>query len=78
MGSSNGNEERMEDNLNENDAQRLFAEIESLKAKNHEMNERLLKLSEESKQKKVLGATLIALLVIYFVLTKLLIDAPSP
>jgi cytoskeletal protein RodZ len=68
----------MEDNLNENDAQRLFAELESLKAKNQEMNERLLKLSEESKQKKVLGATLIALLVIYFVLTKLLIDAPSP
>ena len=64
----------MEDNLNENDAQRLFAEIESLKAKNQEMNERLLKLSEESKQKKVLGATLIALLVIYLVLTKLLTD----
>jgi cytoskeletal protein RodZ len=64
--------------MKQNDAQRLFAEIESLKAKNHEMNERLLKLSEESKQKKVLGATLIALLVIYFVFTKLLIDAPSP
>ena len=64
--------------MKQNDAQRLFAEIESLKAKNDEMNERLLKLSEESKQKKVLGATLIALLVIYFVLTKLLIDAPSP
>ena len=60
--------------MKQNDAQRLFAEIESLKAKNDEMNERLLKLSEESKQKKVLGATLIALLVIYFVLTKLLID----
>ncbi len=64
--------------MKQNDAQRLFAEIESLKAKNDEMNERLLKLSEESKQKKVLGATLIALLVIYFVFTKLLIDAPSP
>ena len=64
--------------MKQNDAQRLFAEIESLKAKNDEMNERLLKLSEESKQKKVLGATLIALLVIYFVLTELLIDAPSP
>tara|TARA_B100000963_G_scaffold239464_1_gene209480 strand:- start:2450 stop:2566 length:117 start_codon:yes stop_codon:yes gene_type:complete len=38
------------------------------------MNERLLKLSEESKQKKVLGATVFALFVIYFVLTKLLID----
>ena len=64
--------------MKQNYAQRLFAEIESLKAKNQEMNERLLKLSEESKQKKVLGATLVALLVIYFVLTKLLIDAPSP
>ena len=60
--------------MKQNYAQRLFAEIESLKAKNQEMNERLLKLSEESKQKKVLGATVFDLFVIYFVLTKLLID----
>ena len=49
---------------------KLFGEIESLKAKNQEMNEKLLQLSEEPKRKKILVYSVIALLFIYFVITK--------
>tara|TARA_B100000212_G_scaffold242758_1_gene185073 strand:+ start:269 stop:460 length:192 start_codon:yes stop_codon:yes gene_type:complete len=51
---------------------KLFGEIESLKAKNQGMNEKLLQLPEKSKRKKILVYSLFALLLAYFVLTKLL------
>ena len=57
--------------MNEKDSEKLGTEIESLKAKVKEMDERLGALSRESKQKKVIAATIVSLFVVYFLVINL-------
>ena len=57
--------------MEEKDSERLGTEIESLKAKVKEMDERLGALSRESKQKKVIAATIVSLFVVYFLVINL-------
>ena len=57
--------------MEEKDSERLGTEIESLKAKVKEMDERLGALSRESKQKKIIAATILSLFVVYFLVINL-------
>jgi len=57
--------------MDEKDSERLGTEIESLKAKVKEMDERLGALSRESKQKKIIAATIVSLFVVYFLVINL-------
>ena len=57
--------------MEEKDSERLGTEIESLKARVKEMDERLGALSRESKQKKVIAATIVSLFVVYFLVINL-------
>ena len=57
--------------MEEKDSERLGTEIESLKAKVKEMDERLGALSRESKQKKIIAATIVSLFVVYFLVINL-------
>lgn len=57
--------------MEEKDSERLGIEIESLKAKVKEMDERLGALSRESKQKKIIAATIVSLFVVYFLVINL-------
>ena len=57
--------------MDEKDSERIGTEIESLKAKVKEMDERLGALSRESKQKKVIAATIVSLFVVYFLVINL-------
>ena len=57
--------------MDEKDSEKLGTEIESLKAKVKEMDERLGALSRESKQKKIIAATIVSLFVVYFLLINL-------
>ena len=57
--------------MEEKDSERLGTEIESLKTKVKEMDERLGALSRESKQKKVIAATIVSLFVVYFLVINL-------
>ena len=57
--------------MDEKDSERLGTEIESLKTKVKEMDERLGALSRESKQKKVIAATIVSLFVVYFLVINL-------
>ena len=59
--------------MDEKDSEKLGTEIESLKAKVKEMDERLGALSRESKQKKIIAATILSLFVVYFLVINLLI-----
>ena len=60
--------------MEEKDSERLGTEIESLKAKVKEMDERLGALSRESKQKKIIAATIVSLFVVYFLVINLWIN----
>ena len=57
--------------MEEKDSERLGTEIESLKTKVKEMDERLGALSRESKQKKIIAATIVSLFVVYFLVINL-------
>lgn len=57
--------------MDEKDSERIGTEIESLKAKVKEMDERLGALSRESKQKKIIAATIVSLFVVYFLVINL-------
>ncbi len=57
--------------MDEKDSEKLGTEIESLKAKVKEMDERLGALSRESKQKKIIAATIVSLFVVYFLVINL-------
>lgn len=57
--------------MDEKDSEKLGTEIESLKAKVKEMDERLGALSRESKQKKIIAATILSLFVVYFLVINL-------
>ena len=57
--------------MNEKDSEKLGTEIESLKTKVKEMDERLGVLSRESKQKKIIAATIVSLFVVYFLVINL-------
>ena len=57
--------------MKEKDSERLGTEIESLKAKVKEMDERLGALSRESKQKKIIAVTIVSLFVVYFLVINL-------
>ena len=57
--------------MDEKDSERLGTEIESLKTKVKEMDERLGVLSRESKQKKIIAATIVTLFVVYFLVINL-------
>jgi len=60
--------------MDEKDSEKLGTEIESLKAKVKEMDERLGALSRESKQKKIIAATIVSLFVVYFLVINLWIN----
>ena len=60
--------------MDEKDSEKLGTEIESLKAKVKEMDERLGALSRESKQKKIIAATILSLFVVYFLVINLWIN----
>ena len=57
--------------MDQKDSEKLGTEIESLKAKVKEMDERLGALSRESKQKKIIAATILSLFVVYFLVINL-------
>ena len=57
--------------MDEKDSEKLGTEIESLKTKVKEMDERLGALSRESKQKKIIAATIVSLFVVYFLVINL-------
>ena len=60
--------------MDEKDSEKLGTEIKSLKAKVKEMDERLGALSRESKQKKIIAATILSLFVVYFLVINLWIN----
>ena len=57
--------------MDEKDSVKLGTEIESLKTKVKEMDERLEALSRESKQKKIIAATIVSLFVVYLLVINL-------
>ena len=60
--------------MNEKDSERLETEIESLKEKVQEMEKTLGTLGRESKQKKIIAATIASLFLVYFLVINFWIE----
>jgi len=60
--------------VKEKDSERLEIEIESLKEKVQEMEKTLGTLGRESKQKKIIAATIASLFLVYFLVINFWIE----
>ena len=60
--------------MKEKDSERLEIEIESLKEKVQEMEKTLGTLGRESKQKKIIAATIASLFLVYFLVINFWIE----